>query len=623
LTLRSLLRLPSSLTLGAVGLVGLLTLLAVLQYRWVGELSEAELERLRASAHRRAVAFAEEFDRELTRAFLWFTLAPSDVREGHWQGLVRASERWRSSAPHPGLVKGLYVVRARKDLPPDRLALDPAAGRVVTASWPSELAPLLARLENELAASRAGRERPAGSGDLIDEETPALVITALDLELTPEGRLVRRRGGAALLGFTVVLLDLSYLHDGFLPALERRYFDGADGFDYSLQVFTSRGPQAPFYTSPGAGSHPEPPDASARILDLRFDARNRDLLEGVDPTLEHFWKRRFGIEGRSAAPGHRPPSPGRPPGGYSGEGEGRWRVALWNRAGGLTEVVTAARRRNLGVSFGVLILLGTSVILLVTAASRAERLAGQQMEFVAGVTHELRTPLAVIRSAGENLADGLVKDKAQVCSYGALVRDEGRRLSEMVEQVLELAGAESGRPPAPRRLLHVGRLVDDALASCDPALRAAGVRLEREVPAELPLVLGDEAALRRMLRNLFDNAIKYGGDSPWLGIRARAVDGGREVLVTVEDHGLGIAPEDLPRIFEPFYRGRHLSSQHIHGSGLGLSLVRRIVESHGGRVVVERGGGGGSAFTIRLPAQREAAPVPSAEGGHEEANPAR
>lgn len=615
-------RLPSSLTLGAVGLVGLLTLLATLQYRWVGELSEAELERLRTSAHRRAVAFAEEFDRELTRAFLWFSLAPGEVREGHWQGLVRASERWRSNAPHPELVKGLYVARARKDLPPDRLVLDPSAGRVVTGPWPSELAPLLARLENELAASRSGHERPAGSGDLIDEDTPALVIPAFDLELTPEGRVVRRRGGAPLLAFTVVLLDLSYVHDGFLPALERRYFDGADGFDYSLQVFTSRAPQAPFYTSPGAGSHPEPPDASARILDLRFDARNRDLLEGGDPTLEHFWKRRFGIEGRSAAQGHRPP-PARPPGGYSADGEGRWRMALWNRAGGLTEVVTAARRRNLGISFGVLILLGTSVTLLVTAARRAERLAGQQMEFVAGVTHELRTPLAVIRSAGENLADGLVRDRSQVCSYGALVRDEGRRLSEMVEQVLELAGAESGRPPAPRRLLRVGQLVDDALASCDPALRAAGVKVETDVPAGLPSVLGDEAALGRALRNLFDNAIKYGGDSPWLGIRARAGDGEREVLVTVEDHGLGIAPEDLPRIFEPFYRGRHLSSQPIHGSGLGLSLVRRIVESHGGRVVVERGGGGGSAFTIRLPAHGEAAPVPTAEGGHEEANPAR
>jgi signal transduction histidine kinase len=229
----------------------------------------------------------------------------------------------------------------------------------------------------------------------------------------------------------------------------------------------------------------------------------------------------------------------------------------------------------------------------------------------------------VIRSAGENLADGLVRDRSQVCSYGALVRDEGRRLSEMVEQVLELAGAESGRPPAPRRLLRVGQLVDDALASCDPALRAAGVKVETDVPAGLPSVLGDEAALGRALRNLFDNAIKYGGDSPWLGIRARAGDGEREVLVTVEDHGLGIAPEDLPRIFEPFYRGRHLSSQPIHGSGLGLSLVRRIVESHGGRVVVERGGGGGSAFTIRLPAHGEAAPVPTAEGGHEEANPAR
>jgi len=147
--------------------------------------------------------------------------------------------------------------------------------------------------------------------------------------------------------------------------------------------------------------------------------------------------------------------------------------------------------------------------------------------------------------------------------------------------------------------------------------------VETDVPVELPLVLGDEAALRRALRNLFDNAIKYGGDSPWLGIRARAGNGGREVLVTVEDHGLGITPEDLPRIFEPFYRGRHVSSRQIHGSGLGLSLVRRIVESHGGSVVVEKGGGGGSAFTIRLPAQREAAPVPTAEGGHEEANPAR
>jgi signal transduction histidine kinase len=617
------LRFPSSLTVGAVGLVGLLTLLAVLQYRWVGELSEAELERLRTSAHRRAVAFAEEFDRELTRAFLWFTLAPGDVREGHWQGLVRAAERWHSSAPHPGLVRGLYVVWARKDLPPERLVLDASAGRVAKAPWPSELGTLLARLENELAASRAGRERPAGSGDLIDEETPALVIPTYDLELSPEGRVVRRRGGSPLLAFTVVFLDLSYVHDGFLPALERRYFDGADGFDYSLQVLTSRGPQAPFYTSPGEGSHSEPPDASARILDLRFDARNRDLLEGVDPTLVPFWKRRFGIEGRSAAPGHRPPPSARPPGGYSGEGEGRWRVALWNRAGGLTEVVTAARRRNLGISFGVLILLGTSVTLLVTAARRAERLAGQQMEFVAGVTHELRTPLAVIRSAGENLADGLVKDRAQVCSYGALVRDEGRRLSEMVEQVLELAGAESGRPPAPRRLLRVGRLIDEALASCDPALRTAGVRVERDVPGELPLVLGDEAALRRALRNLFDNAIKYGGESPWLGIRARAGAGGREIFLTVEDHGLGIAPEDLPRIFEPFYRGRHVSSQQIHGSGLGLSLVRRIVESHGGRVVVEKGGGGGSAFTIRLPAQGEAAPVPTAEDGHEEANPAR
>jgi signal transduction histidine kinase len=621
-SLRSSLRLPSPLTLGAVGLVGLLGFLAVLQFRWAGELSEAELERLRTSAQGRAADFGAQFYREMTRAFLWLAPPPQESQEASWQGLVRAFERWRSNAPHPRLVKGVYLVTARKELPPDRLLLDPAVGRVVAATWPSALGPLLNRLEKELGASRApGRERLAI--DLIDEDAPALVIPIFEAEMTPEGHVVRKRG-AQLLGFTVVQLDLGYIHDGFLPALERRYFDRADGFDYSLQVFTSREAGAPFYTSQDAGPHPEAPDAAVRILDIRFDPQNRDLLEGADPGLEHFWKRRFGLESRSGAPSHRPPSRVHPPGSYPPEGDGRWRVALWNRAGGLREVVTVARRRNLGISFGILILLGASVTLLLTAARRAERLARQQVEFVAGVTHELRTPLAVIRSAGENLADGLVKDGAQVRSYGALVRDEGCRLTEMVEQVLELAGAESGRASVPPRPLAVARLVDDALSSCEVPLRAAGVRVERDVPAGLPSVMGDETALRRALRNLLDNAIKYGGDSPWIGIRAREGGGGREVWLTVEDRGLGIPAEDLPLIFEPFYRGREVASRQIHGSGLGLSLVRRIVESHGGRIEVARGREGGSAFTLRLPALARAAPVPtpSAEDGHEEANPA-
>ena len=114
-------------------------------------------------------------------------------------------------------------------------------------------------------------------------------------------------------------------------------------------------------------------------------------------------------------------------------------------SGSLEAAVNAARRRNLIVSSSILAVLGVSVGLLVLSTRRAQELARQQMEFVAAVSHELRTPLAVIRSAAENLADGVVNDEAQIRKYGELVRNEGRRLTEMVEQILEFAGIQSGQ----------------------------------------------------------------------------------------------------------------------------------------------------------------------------------
>jgi two-component system phosphate regulon sensor histidine kinase PhoR len=117
-------------------------------------------------------------------------------------------------------------------------------------------------------------------------------------------------------------------------------------------------------------------------------------------------------------------------------------------------------------------------------------------------------------------------------------------------------------------------------------------------------VLGDGPALRSSIENLITNAVKYGGANRWVAIRADALQRGRrrDVRITVEDHGLGIPASDLPHIFEPFYRGTEAISRQIQGNGLGLSLVKRIVEAHGGRVTVETRPGSGSAFTIHLPA---------------------
>ena len=233
---------------------------------------------------------------------------------------------------------------------------------------------------------------------------------------------------------------------------------------------------------------------------------------------------------------------------------------------------------------------------------------------MAGITHELRTPLAAIRSAGQNLADGVVAEPERVRRYGALVEREGRRLSELIEQTLEHAGIEARREERPFEAVGVARVLDEAIAACRPLAAENGATFERDIPADLPPVSGNPSALRTLFENLVSNAVKYGGRGGKVEIRARS--DGRRVEVSVSDSGPGIAPDDLPRIFEPFYRGARVASGSISGSGLGLSLVARIAESHGGSVRVENADGGGARFHVTLPALKplaDGAPASSAE----------
>ena len=155
-----------------------------------------------------------------------------------------------------------------------------------------------------------------------------------------------------------------------------------------------------------------------------------------------------------------------------------------------------------------------------------------------------------------------------------------------------------------RVALPPSEIVEGAVESSLPLLEHAGIQIQREVAVDLPQVLGDAAALRSAVQNLIANAVKYGGRDHWVGIRAEHVRDRRhsEVRITVSDHGAGIPAEELPHIFDPFYRGTDAVERQIHGNGLGLSLVKRIVAAHGGRVSVTTRAGAGSAFTIALPA---------------------
>jgi signal transduction histidine kinase len=281
-----------------------------------------------------------------------------------------------------------------------------------------------------------------------------------------------------------------------------------------------------------------------------------------------------------------------------------WRLLVKHPSGSLERAVGSVRRRNLLVSTGILGILGVSVAFLVASTRRAHDLARQQLEFVATVSHELRTPLAVIRSAADNLADGVVSDETRVRQYGQLVRREGLRLSELVEQILEFAGLQSGRAAA-RGAVTIDAVLRDAVAAAQSAADAAEVRVELAIADGLPAVAGDEAALRRVFLNLVGNAVKYGASAGWVGVRAAAA-GGR-VEIAVSDRGIGIAPSEQAKIFEPFYRAPDVVAAQIQGAGLGLSLVKRIVDAHGGTIAVTSAPGQGSTFTVTLPIMSGAA----------------
>ena len=192
----------------------------------------------------------------------------------------------------------------------------------------------------------------------------------------------------------------------------------------------------------------------------------------------------------------------------------------------------------------------------------------------------------------------MAKEENQVLRYGDLIKGEGRKLSKMVEQILDFAGADSGRKKYDRRETNVSEIIENALAECQPLIDEKTVVVETEIAENLPTILADKNALSQAIQNLIVNSIKYSNGEKHPKISAN--NGGGKIKIVVEDNGIGIAPKDLKHIFEPFYRAKSVVDEQIHGNGLGLSLVKQTVEAHGGKITVDSKIFEGSRFTIEL-----------------------
>jgi signal transduction histidine kinase len=514
-------------------------------------------------------------------------------------------ENWLQVSPYPGMVSQVYLWEAEQDEQPSRtLRLSRSERSFESAPLPAYLSGVHERIEDRQGPRR--RER-FGEGRVFVWS----VVDGKPLILHPmfvfTRRVEQRRPPPRLAGYLIIELDRAFIGDVLLPELARRYFAAPDGLDYQVAVLDEESPAEPLYRSS------EDLTASSFLAaDVRTNLlwHPRDFLTAIDgdapPDQPPFQKR--GIFGREGRPFEKGPSQG----GFRGPrspvllalDEPGWQLVVKHRQGSLDSAVASLRRRNLGISFGVLLLLAASVGMIFVSAHRARRLADLQMEFVAGVSHELRTPLAVIRSAADNLADGVVESPPQVHEYGKLIGREGRRLSTMIEQTLQFAGAQTGARAYELGNVSVESVVERTLKDLQAAVDEAGFRVETSIQPGLPAVRSNEEALSRVLANLVQNALKYGGEAKWLAVRAALSqkNGKREVALNVEDHGPGIDAEDLPHVFEPFYRGKLALSNQIQGSGLGLNLAQRISKAVGARLTVESHPGRGSAFAVHLPA---------------------
>jgi len=530
-------------------LVVLLPLLAVLQYRWIGQVSQAERTRLARNLDANSFGAQRNINDELEQIVDEFNVSqrPSGSRDLNDElvayfetEITEDYENWQARAPNSALLRNLYLYNISER---SYRRFDPETATLVEGSVP------ISRFERWFDSPFGIPERLAN-----DDLFPNGELWMVSEVIIANGRRQRSMPLAPpaqnLLLFEV---DPSVFWNEVVPGVMQTRFDQTD---YRVAIEDSRTGRL-FYASDSSVTGDIVAEADAR---QPLASRQRPFRV-IGPDLQ---------------------------------------IVAQHELGSLAEAVDAARRRNLGVGFGILTLLGATGAMIIVWSERVRSVGRLQMEFAAGISHELRTPLATIRTAAHNIASGVITSPEEIREYAEIVQSEGRRLSAMVDQAIQFAQTEAGRRHYDLVAVDVDDVVTRAVQTALPSAREGGNRIEIHRHPEVPQALADETALTHCLVNLLTNAIKFGQPDKPVTIDVSHDPGRSQILMSVHNEGPGIDVDELGNLFEPFYRGHDTS--HVPGSGLGLSLVRRMMEGQKGDVSVESKPDQGATFTLRIPA---------------------
>jgi signal transduction histidine kinase len=255
--------------------------------------------------------------------------------------------------------------------------------------------------------------------------------------------------------------------------------------------------------------------------------------------------------------------------------------------------------RSIAATTAAIAVLGIGLLLTARALRASADLAKLRCDFVASVTHELKTPLSTIRIVGETLSRGRLHTGGEIREYAQLVDQEAKRLTRLVDNLLTYSRVTDVSEVYSFEPLDLADFIEDVLRGFQPQFAHRSFDVRVDIPPDLPLVRGDRTALSLVFDNLVDNAMRYSADDRRIAITAH--EDGRRVVVDVEDHGIGIPPDELATVVRRFVRGRQSG---VHGSGLGLAIASRVVTDHGGELTLESTLAAGTKVRVSLPREQ-------------------
>lgn len=550
-------------------LIPLLIFMAINQLQWVQDLGIRERYRLIQALHSTANQLGNAIQNEIGIIPILFDMDGDELSQslakGHYDEFAKRWTAWETYAQSPDIISDLYIIHIDERIP-----------RKGSPVWQWK--------DNSFVRVS------------LNLEDPALFMFPL------------RPGDSGERFNMLVRINNDLLGQKLIPLLAEQYLFGKNDYYFRILdtvqqkvVYVSSNPisedlfaapdirypllkpdylfffnRLPEMRDPGFASVP-----AMTILQLRQQSTANQ--ENPDRAAEVFFSRR--------PPEQRDRTEG-----------ARWVLEAVHKSGSLKAVVNTLVVRNTIISLGTLILLALALVALTIAVRRNQELAERQQDFIATVTHELKTPVAVISSGADNLASGIITEPDRARQYGTMILEESNKLATMVDRLLLYSRLSSHHTLEFTRL-NLQELIQSVLDQYMKQLAEADFRVECIAPHPV-FVNGDMQTLSLALGNLVSNAIKHAREGAFLGIDLR-VDQNKWAIISVRDHGPGITRQERKHIFDAFYRGSLAKAQQIPGSGLGLNVVRRIIETHGGSVTCEAMGELGTQFSIKLPLIRE------------------